>query len=354
MGNEDRISNLPTDLLISIISRLTILEATTTSILSTRWRYLHHYVTRLNFPIYLPRVDADVWYFASAVTRVLRLHRGGRIKEFRMCMSGCFNYEIVEWFEFALSKKAEIIHLRGIRYIDYEALFLRLRNKNNGFECLKDLCLLDPLMSDQDLELLLSNCIALESLELKNALMLENVSIVGHTKLKHLNLTYLKVHSIVIRDAISLVSLTLRILFNRHSVQLSNTPKLTQLYLEAFFPIKLLDELLTGMPACIRDQLQIMHITAKVTSICELPILPPSHDECTLETYVVPRCELSPKYLEISRYSGAPSQLALTLYLIDNASRFLQKVSVVAQDEEALARARHDFEHIASVSFSVM
>ncbi|XP_047953589.1 uncharacterized protein LOC125199668 isoform X1 [Salvia hispanica] len=212
-------------------------------------------------------------------------------------------------------------------------------------------------MTDQDLKLLLSNCIALESLELKYAFGLENVSIVGHTKLKHLNLTYLKAHSFVIRDTISLVSLTLRILIDGRSVQLSNTPKLTQLYLEAFFPLKLLDELFTGMPACIRDQLQIMHITAKVRTECEkswvdlvnvkhleltfvavkfslgpyflcnffrlvrlveacssldklvikLPILPPSHDECTLETYIGPRCELSPKYLEISRYSGAPS-----------------------------------------------
>ncbi|XP_047953624.1 uncharacterized protein LOC125199668 isoform X2 [Salvia hispanica] len=184
-------------------------------------------------------------------------------------------------------------------------------------------------MTDQDLKLLLSNCIALESLELKYAFGLENVSIVGHTKLKHLNLTYLKAHSFVIRDTISLVSLTLRILIDGRSVQLT----------------------------CIRDQLQIMHITAKVRTECEkswvdlvnvkhleltfvavkfslgpyflcnffrlvrlveacssldklvikLPILPPSHDECTLETYIGPRCELSPKYLEISRYSGAPS-----------------------------------------------
>ncbi|XP_047954118.1 F-box/LRR-repeat protein At3g03360-like [Salvia hispanica] len=385
-GNENRISNLPTDLLISIISRLTVLEATTTSILSTHWRYLHRYITHLNFPIYLPRVDMNDPYI-FVVTRVLHLHRGGRIKEFRLCMSRCFKYGMDKWFEFALSKKAEIIHLRGhpyidYPYIDYKALFLRLRNTNNGFECLKDLCLLGPGMTDQDLKLLLSNCIALESLKLEYPFELENVSIVGHTKLKHLNLSYLKACSIVIPNAISLVSLTLRILNDRCSMQLT----------------------------CMRDQLQIMHITARVESNCEmyhmyqksrvdlvnvkhleltfiavkfslgpyflsnffrlvrlveacssldklvikLPILPPSHDECTLETYVGPRCELSPKYLEISRYSGAPSQLALTLYLIDNASRSLQKVSVVAQDEEALARARHDFQHIASVSFSVM
>ena len=76
MGNEDRISHLPTDLLISIISRLTFVEATTTSILSTRWRHLHRYVTRFSLPIYLPRVYTDDWYYAFTVTRVLRLHSG--------------------------------------------------------------------------------------------------------------------------------------------------------------------------------------------------------------------------------------------------------------------------------------
>ena len=72
-----------------------------------------------------------------------------------------------------------------------------------------------------------------------------------------------------------------------------------------------------------------------------------------LKTYVGSRCELSLKYLEILEYSGATSELALTLYLIDNAIS-LKKVTVVARDEEALARACHEFRHITSVSILVM
>ncbi|XP_042016754.1 uncharacterized protein LOC121764797 [Salvia splendens] len=188
MGNQDRISN-------SHIYNLSTHHCTS-------YYYFHTFSSlavspSLHHSSQFPKID-DSYIFD--IMPVLRLHRGGRIKEFRLCMSRRFKFGIDKWFEFALSKKAEIIHLRGNPYIDYKALFLRLRN---GFECLKDLCLHDPVMTDQDFKLLLSNCIALESLELQYALKLENVSIVAHTKLKHLNLSYLKAQSIVIRHAIS-------------------------------------------------------------------------------------------------------------------------------------------------------
>ncbi|KAL1532618.1 hypothetical protein AAHA92_32605 [Salvia divinorum] len=260
-------------------------------------------------------------------------------------------------------------------------------------------------MTDQDLQLLLSNCIALESLKLVFALNLENVSIVGHTKLKHLNLTYLKADSIVIRDAISLVSFALHGVRDECSLQLSNTPKLTELSFEELFPLNLLDALLTGMTSCMRDQLRTMHLSTRADCIPEMYRELPWVDlvnikhlelsfyamdmnpsspyllrnffqlvrlieacrsldklvikfahileypkEAMLETYVGPRCELSPKYLEISRYFGTPSQLAFTSYLIDNAIS-LQKVTVVARNAWESACARRDFQHIASVSF---
>ena len=84
----------------------------------------------------------------------------------------------------------------------------------------------------------------------------------------------------------------------------------------------------------------------------QLPPMPRPHKRNMLKTYDGPRCELPPEYLEITRYSGTPSQLAFSLYLIDNA-RSLKKVTVVATDEEALARARRDFRHITSASILV-
>ncbi|KAL1540616.1 hypothetical protein AAHA92_24944 [Salvia divinorum] len=239
-------------------------------------------------------------------------------------MSEGHNFE--RWFEFALSKKAEIIHLSGYHDIDYEGLFHRFPNTNNGFECLQDLYLSDSRMTDQDFQFLLSNCIALESLKFAFPLKLENASIVGHSKLKHLDFSYSRLDSNVIRDAISLVSLALYSLSDGCSVQLSNILKLT-----------------TGMPSCMRNQLQIIpspyflcnffHLVRLVEActlldklMIEFPYMLASDNEDMLETYVGRRCELSPKYLEISSYSGATSQLVFTLYLIDNA-RSLKKAT---------------------------
>ncbi|XP_042013902.1 uncharacterized protein LOC121762169 [Salvia splendens] len=72
--------------------------------------------------------------------------------------------------------------------------------------------------------------------------------------------------------------------------------------------------------------------------------------EFKAETYGHPGCDLSQKYLEISGYSGSSSERELALYVINNATA-LQKLTVVACDEEALSRARLDFQHINSVSF---
>ena len=269
MVDEDRISNLSSDLLISIISRLTLKEATSTCILSTRWRYLHTYVTSLIFQRYRYGVGTDSIY-SKMVDHVLNSHRGTKIKEFSLLMSKGRNFE--RWFEFALSKKAESIHLRGYHRIDYKALFLRLPNTNNGFECLKDLYLYHSRMTEQDFELLLSNCIALESLKFEFPIDMKNVSIVGHNKLKHLDLSYSRVDSIVIRDAISLVSLTMYGLHSECSVQINNTPNLTGLYVGDDIFLKLLYKLLTGMPSCVRDQLQIMHLSIEISNMSQVII----------------------------------------------------------------------------------
>ncbi|KAL1532616.1 hypothetical protein AAHA92_32603 [Salvia divinorum] len=60
--------------------------------------------------------------------------------------------------------------------------------------------------------------------------------------------------------------------------------------------------------------------------------------------------DLSQKYLEISGHSGSSLERELVLYVINNATT-LQKLTVVARDEEALSRARLDFGHINSISF---
>ena len=145
--HEDRISNLATDILVSIISRLTIYEAISTSILSSHWRHLHAYITHLNFTKYaLDNIDQIIYRdrcHTDIINHVLNSHRGSRIKELRLDLYTCDIFVIERWFEFALFKRAEIIHISlcGLT-------FHRLPD-TNGLECLKNLSLIDIEMNDQ-------------------------------------------------------------------------------------------------------------------------------------------------------------------------------------------------------------
>ena len=64
--------------------------------------------------------------------------------------------------------------------------------------------------------------------------------------------------------------------------------------------------------------------------------------------YYERKCELPLKYLEITGYLGYSWQWELAMYVIYNAAAF-QKLTVVTCDQEALSRARHDFQHTPSV-----
>ena len=266
MLHEDRISKLPNDILVSIISRLPLREATSTCILSTSWQYHHTYVSHLKFPKYREYTYDIVTEsnYVSMINHVLNSHRGRRIKELVVDMHiyECGNFE--KWFEFALAKKAEIIRLCG-RLHD-EGPFLRLPI-TNGTECLKDLYLGCIKMTDQDFELLISNCLALECLRIRSSIELQNVSIVGHSKLKHVSLLYvLEVESIVIRGATSLISLAINYLNTRCVVQLSNIPKLTKLNFEDSPNTLLLINLLVQISSCLRDQLQLICFSTSIDS----------------------------------------------------------------------------------------
>ncbi|KAL1540617.1 F-box/FBD/LRR-repeat protein-like protein [Salvia divinorum] len=382
MENGDRISELPSDILISIISRLPMREATATCILSTRWQHLHAYITHLNFPkfTYYSHIDYMNPYYAHTVNQVLNSYKGGRIKEFMLELHKCGKFNIEKWFEFALTRQAEIIH------ISLPGMVVHGLPNTNGLKCLKDLSLIDIQMTDQYFNFLVSNCLVLECVTIKCSDKLENVSIVGPSQLKNLNLSFLSgVRSIVIRDAISLVSLTCCEWRSGCSVQLSNIPKLTKLDLRDCRHNLTQVEFLAQMPSCIRDQLQLLRLSSdsfpsfpmykynlellddlsfqfanmkhlelvlamaidpecyyvpryacRLAETCDsleklvirfLPwvMMDMGEFECNAEPYNHPRCDLSQKYLEILGYSGSSSERELAVYVINNATS-LQKL----------------------------
>ncbi|KAL7115913.1 hypothetical protein ACP275_04G210600 [Erythranthe tilingii] len=264
----DMISKLSDDILISIISRLTVAEAVCTSILSTRWRGLHKYITRLDFSptskqlqafkeeeeFRLHKVGHDNRLFeeelirkcTSVIDRTLDSNNGGSILEeirfylpwfqITTCLNESWPIEsglVERWLDFAFSKQVQTIHLH------INTVHLRVPFSYSNFtsinKTLKEISLNGIDLDDEGLRLLLSNFIALERLSIKRSDKLSDVHILGDyliaPKLKHLSISACwDIKSIEIRDMMNLESLRfyhLRLI--DYELVLENLPRLVEL-----------------------------------------------------------------------------------------------------------------------------
>ncbi|XP_059662790.1 F-box/LRR-repeat protein At3g58900-like isoform X2 [Cornus florida] len=175
---KDGISGLPDEILITILSLLTLREAACTSILSSRWRYLWRYITvifnfdsktllrapvdnvtsssererererecdreRDRLPIHIRERERKRELvreqekrrtkYVSCVNKVLKLHLGSSIDEMRISFNFAENYprDIDDWIKFAMEKRvqrfefnvfAETIPTRGRQYYDFPSM----------------------------------------------------------------------------------------------------------------------------------------------------------------------------------------------------------------------------------------
>ncbi|GFP95610.1 putative F-box/LRR-repeat protein at1g56400, partial [Phtheirospermum japonicum] len=119
---DDYISPLPNDILISILSRLTLKEAAITSNLSRRWRYLWTHTAGLDFDAndMLDRIAADPKSQISErpkyikwVIRVVRQHQGEILEAVRICfdLENSSKCAIDNWVKFAVSKGVQKLEL---------------------------------------------------------------------------------------------------------------------------------------------------------------------------------------------------------------------------------------------------
>ena len=201
---EDLISLLPDEMLISILSFLTVEEACRTSVLSHRWKYL--------WPFFNGSLDFDdpdtMWdisddkeitnwerdKFVTRVNHILNLHQALTIDEFRVCFE--FNThskcDIDRWVDFAFSKGVKRFELNfkptWLCLIEECYTFPHVKR----FRCIKSLTSLTLMyvhVTSELLEHLLSNCTLLESLHVDSSESLVNLKICGSSlKLKYLHI----------------------------------------------------------------------------------------------------------------------------------------------------------------------
>lgn len=231
---EDRISELPYELIVSIVSLLPLKEAAATSILSRRWRYVWSSTTTLNLETvnfedpetlrYFCQLDFDKrdeeegQKYVNWVNHVLEQHSGQSIERFRVIffLDDEFSSTIDKWVQFAMEKRVQILELDllaiggGWHDDDYTFPYklLGMEKKeiasngipslgsggyynNIGFKSLKVIRFRHVGVTGEVVEFFLSNCPLLERLSLEVSKNLVNLRVVGPSiALKYLEIKH--------------------------------------------------------------------------------------------------------------------------------------------------------------------
>uniref|UniRef100_UPI0005C8973D F-box/LRR-repeat protein At3g58900-like n=1 Tax=Fragaria vesca subsp. vesca TaxID=101020 RepID=UPI0005C8973D len=221
---------LPHEILVSIVSLLSLKEAAATSVLSKRWQNLWKYTMTLNFQdvdfsvgdnfhCYINPVqelrDRKSRKYVSWMDRVLEQHQGQYIERFSRAyffLHSGFKNSIDKWIEFAMQKRVQVLELQFLipKYdyardnyaFPYTLLgesfkhmypylpTLQSCHYNIGFKFLKVVRFQHIGMTDEVLDYFLSNCPVLERLIVIDARGLVCLRVVGAS----ISLKYLTVN----------------------------------------------------------------------------------------------------------------------------------------------------------------
>ncbi|KAM7472089.1 hypothetical protein LguiA_010272 [Lonicera macranthoides] len=239
----DQISELPEEILINILSLLTLREAVRTSVLSHRWKNLWTFTTgSLDFEF----VDQDMGSYLSLVNKILNSHQGATIDEFRVKFDWQIRArsDIDRWLNFALRKRVQRLELNldGVRaswddrYPFFAAPSLGSNDNINNFSCLRSLNLTHVDVRGEFLVYLLSNCPFLEFVRIISSTGLVNVRVVDPLpKLKHFEISCC--YELEVLDISSAPNLTTLIYGGPLEAWLCfrNVPNLSHVSLEGFY-----------------------------------------------------------------------------------------------------------------------
>ncbi|XP_059657289.1 F-box/LRR-repeat protein At2g42730-like [Cornus florida] len=202
-NKKDWISGLPDEIIVSIVSLLGIREAARTCVLSKRWEnvWLFSYNMVLNFDALETIFDLESrrkvmeverCRYISWVNKVLDLHRGSTMDEFRVsfCLNVSSSCVIDRWIEFAIAKRFQRLEvdLEPCYYMEKTEAYT-FPNQNfihikspaglSGIRSLRSLCFKRVNISGEILKYFLSNCPLLESLQVELLENLVNLKVFG-------------------------------------------------------------------------------------------------------------------------------------------------------------------------------
>ncbi|KAL6217066.1 hypothetical protein ACLB2K_010283 [Fragaria x ananassa] len=214
VNGEDRISELPDEIIATILSRLSSKYATRTCLLSKRWRYLWTQVRYLNFDIPPAGWKSYCWICCQrtgeecehgvkfkSVTQFFRLHQG-TLDRITMSVSptgyhGTLCREtlskiIPAWIELVVPKRVQSleIDLYNCGHYEYDQVYLLEPFQSPlGVSCikyLKQLSLKGPGIRGEIVEHFLSNSPLLEHLSISGS---TNLKVFGSSSLKFLQIS---------------------------------------------------------------------------------------------------------------------------------------------------------------------
>ncbi|KAK9725488.1 hypothetical protein RND81_05G147400 [Saponaria officinalis] len=218
----DKISQLPDDILLKVVSKLNIKDAVRMSILAKRWRYLWTWLTDLDFDHanFSPNncYCRIPWEFRTTeymnwVSQVVDAHRGACIRKFRVVFYEEIDdpSQIEKWVLFAFSKRVEELdlHMDDIVCCAETQFSLGIdvlkHPRINGIFNLKSLRISTFDITAETLEFILSHCHLLKRLYVEDSESLDCLHILSYT-LKHLTLMRCVCLEEIEIDAVNLIS----------------------------------------------------------------------------------------------------------------------------------------------------
>ncbi|EYU25320.1 hypothetical protein ABFS82_10G119500 [Erythranthe guttata] len=296
VGDDDRISQLPDDILVVILSLLSLKEAARASILSSRWTNLWKHTLSLDFDAEnsmckLARereleMEEGLKY-VEWVNSVLQSHRAVTLREFRICfdLSEPSHIVLTKWLEYALARQVQRLEFdlsaansrrfgrTDLNYVFPQELLTESNHHTRtrfGFKHLKELSFRFVTVTREAIEFFLNNCPFLENLIVHKTKKISTLEVCGSSlALKHLELFGLDSVKV---SAPNLTSLSVKVY---KELILDNVPMLDELTVACGYCEFSVERLLLSSCISQLESLTLMLSNLKgSTVLCKFPEMP--------------------------------------------------------------------------------